>query len=151
MCNAIRDSSNPSLQKISSKISSVDLRLLWYLICGVYNLLLYESRLLLLGQSEMMETSTSGLATNVLMIETVAWDGEASWYLLPRGCYINLVIYIKNPIKNLISAFLISTNDPKIDRCLTLKQFFVWIAIAFFMFFLSSKQHPSFYHPSSNS
>ena len=73
----------------------------------------------------MMETSTSGLATNVLMIETVAWDGEASWYLLPRGCYINLVIYIKNPIKNLISAFLISTNDPKIDRCLTLKQFFV--------------------------
>ena len=43
----------------------------------------------------MMKTSTSGLATNVLMIEIVAWDGEASWYLLPRGCCINLVIYKK--------------------------------------------------------
>ena len=61
----------------------------------MYNLLLCESRLLLVGQSEMMKTSTSGLATNVLMIEIVAWDGEASWYLLPRGCCINLVIYKK--------------------------------------------------------
>ena len=43
----------------------------------------------------MMKASTSGLATNVFMIEIVAWDGEASWYLLPRGCYINLVIYKK--------------------------------------------------------
>lgn len=68
---------------------------MWYLICGVYNLLLCESRLLLVGQSEMMKTSTSGLATNVLMIEIVAWDGEASWYVLPRGCYINLVISYK--------------------------------------------------------
>ena len=93
-CNAIRDSSN-HLQKISSKIPSVDLRLLWSLICGVYNLLLCESRLLLVGQSEMMKASTSGLATNVLMIEIVAWDGEASWYFLPRGCCINLVIYKK--------------------------------------------------------
>ena len=87
----------------------------------------------------MMKTSTSGLATNVLMIEIVAWYGEASWYLLPRGCCINLVISYKEFDQCIFNLNKRSENWPLFNfeaiLCLNCNCYRLHLFFFFFFFF----------------